>query len=65
MVTRKEEKSMTQKPRLMLTISEDIVNEVREAKKGEQYFDKPYSELYRDLIVLGLEALKQQHSANR
>lgn len=56
---------MTQKPRLMLTISEDIVNEVREAKKGEQYFDKPYSELYRDLIVLGLEALKQQHSANR
>lgn len=56
---------MTQKTRLMLTISEDIVSEVREAKKSEQYFDKPYSELYRDLIRIGLKELKQQCTASK
>lgn len=55
---------MTKKPRLMLTITKDIISEVKEIKKVEPYFDKPYSELYRDLICIGINALKRQRAEN-
>lgn len=51
----------TTNTRFMLTVSDDIAKQA-EIFKREIYFDKPYAEMYRQLIRLGMEALnmKQQ-----
>ena len=48
--------------RFMLTIPSDIEDEVEELKKGI-FYNKPYSEVYRQLIQLGLDSLKPTVSA--
>lgn len=49
----------TQKRRFMLTVTADIEEEAAIAKR-EQFYDKPYSEMYRYLIRLGLDSLKAE-----
>lgn len=43
----------------MLTVSDDIAKQAEVLKK-EVYFDKPYAEMYRQLIQLGMDTLKEQ-----
>lgn len=45
--------------RFMLSVSDDIAKQAEVLKK-EIYFDKPYAEMYRQLIRLGMEALKAE-----
>lgn len=53
---------MTKQKRFMLTVPDDIANKLIELKKT-LYFDKPHSELYRDLVRLGVQALEEQMSS--
>lgn len=45
--------------RFMLSVSDDIAKQAEILKK-EVYFDKPYAEMYRQLIRLGIDALKAE-----
>lgn len=45
--------------RLMVSIPQEIRNEIDTIKQRE-YFDKPYAELYRQLIRLGLEKMSEK-----
>lgn len=56
------EKEKTEGNRFTLTVTEDILKDVEQLKK-DHYFDKPYSELYRDLIILGIKSIKKQLKA--
>ena len=46
---------MTDAVRFTLTIPADIVEQVNELKR-DKFYDKPYAELYRYLIELGIKA---------
>lgn len=48
---------MTDKKRLMITIDDETVAAIDKLKK-EKFYDKPFSEMYRYLIQLGLEQTK-------
>ena len=41
--------------RVNCTITEDMAEQMHELKRTE-YFDKPYSAMYRDLIARGLKS---------
>lgn len=51
----------TANARFTLSVSEDIVKQAEVLKK-EIYFDKPYAEMYRQLIRLGMNVLKTEQS---
>lgn len=45
--------------RFMLSVTDDIAKQAEVLKK-EIYFDKPYAEMYRQLIRLGIDVLKDK-----
>ena len=49
----------TKDRRLMLTVSDEIESDAADVKK-DLFYDKPYSEMYRHLIRMGLDALKEE-----
>lgn len=55
---------MTNQKKMLMTVPDDIANKLKKLKR-EFYFDKPHTELYRDLLRLGIKEMEQQHSANR
>ena len=44
--------------RLMVSIPEDVKSEI-DAVKQQEFYDKPYAELYRHIIRLGLEKMRE------
>lgn len=47
----------TKNKRFMLTVPDDIEVDAAEVKR-DLFYDKPYSEMYRQLIRIGLDSLK-------
>lgn len=47
----------TNNARFMLAVPEDILKQ-SEALKRELFYNKPYAEMYRQLIQLGLDTLQ-------
>jgi len=45
--------------RIMISVPKDIEEEIQQLKKTT-YFDRPYSEIYRDLIRLGMEKMNEE-----
>jgi len=45
--------------RIMISVPKDIEEETQQLKKTT-YFDRPYSEIYRDLIRLGMEKMNEE-----
>lgn len=48
--------------RFMLSLPQDLAQEV-EALKKDEYFNKAYAEMFRDLIKIGVEAAKSRQSS--
>ena len=44
--------------RIMISVPTDIEAEIERLKKTT-YYDRPYSEIYRDLIRLGMEKMNE------
>lgn len=55
---------MTKNKRCIVTIDDDTLEALKKIKK-EQYFDKPHSELYRDLFRLGIAAMERSLLAQK
>ncbi len=51
----------TNMTRLMVSIPQDVKNEI-DTLKQKEYYDKPYAELYRQIIRLGLEKMHENQS---
>lgn len=49
----------TDMKRVMLSLPKDLASETDEVKR-HQFYDKPYSEMYRYLLQRGLDALKAE-----
>ncbi len=47
------------KKRFMLTVPEDVEADAAMVKR-ELFYDRPYSEMYRQLIRMGLDVMKAQ-----
>lgn len=45
--------------RIMISVPNDIEEEIQQLKKTT-YFDRPYSDIYRDLIRLGVEKMNEK-----
>jgi len=45
--------------RFMLTVPDDMAKRA-EALKKDTYYDKPYAEMYRRLIQIGMDILKEE-----
>lgn len=45
--------------RVTVTVG-DALNEKLDRLKQEQYYDKPYAEMLRDLIELGLQSVEEE-----
>lgn len=45
--------------RIMISVPTDIEAEIERLKKTT-YYDRPYSEIYRDLIRLGIEKMNEE-----
>ena len=45
--------------RIMISVPTDIEAEIDRLKKTT-YYDRPYSEIYRDLIRLGMEKMNEE-----
>lgn len=54
----------TKSKRFMLTVPDDIQKDVDTVKR-DLFYDKPYSELYRQLIRIGLNTLKDEKNTGR
>ncbi|MBD5550448.1 MAG: hypothetical protein HDQ96_04625 [Lachnospiraceae bacterium] len=44
--------------RLMVSIPAEVKNEI-DAVKQREFYDKPYAELYRQIIRLGLDKMRE------
>lgn len=53
---------MTSQKRFMLTVPDDIADKLKDLKK-EFYYDKPHSALYRDLVRLGIQKMKENRTS--
>ena len=53
----------TKNKRALVSLPPEWDAELNEAKKTS-YFDKTYSEMYRQLIRLGMDSLKAKHGEN-
>lgn len=51
----------TKMARLMVTVPQEVKNNIDNIKKNE-YYDKSYAELYRQIIRLGLEKMNEMPS---
>ena len=51
----------TNMTRLMVSVPQEIRNEI-DVVKQKEYFDKPYAELYRQIIRLGLDKMHENQS---
>lgn len=49
--------------RIQISIPKDIEEEIQRLKKTA-YYDRPYSEIYRDLIRLGMEKMNETAKGN-
>lgn len=47
-----------------MTITDAMLERSRKLKK-EVFYDRPYSEMYRELITLGLESMEGEHSESK
>ena len=45
--------------RFTLTVPDDLAKKAAQLKK-ENYYDKPYAEMYRQLIQLGMDTLEAE-----
>ena len=54
----------TTNARFMLTVPDDMAKRAAALKK-DTYYDKPYAEMYRQLIQLGMEILESQKSEGK
>ena len=45
--------------RIMISVPTDLEAEIERLKKTT-YYDRPYSEIYRDLIRLGMEKMNEE-----
>ena len=45
--------------RRSITITQEIYEEIERLKKAD-YYSKPYSELYRDLLRIGIKQMKEE-----
>ena len=52
------------KKRFMLTVPEDVEADAALVKR-ELFYDRPYSEMYRQLIRMGLDVMKAQKEKRR
>ncbi len=52
------------KKRFMLTVPEDVEADAAMVKR-ELFYDRPYSEMYRQLIRVGLDVMKAQKEKRR
>ena len=52
------------KKRFMLTVPEDVEADAAMVKR-ELFYDRPYSEMYRQLIRMGLDVMKAQKQKRR
>lgn len=52
----------TKNKRFMLTVPDDIEADAAEVKRS-LFYDKPYAEMYRYLIRMGLNSLKAEKAA--
>ncbi len=43
--------------RVILSIPAEVASEIEQIKR-ERFYDKPYAEIYRQMIRLGLDSLK-------
>lgn len=50
--------------RVMISVPEDIEKEI-ERLKQTQFYDKPYAEVYRQIIRLGLEKLGETKNGDK
>ena len=50
-----------ERKRFTLSLPDDICSDFAEVKRM-MFYDKPFSEMYRELIRLGLDSLKQDGS---
>lgn len=53
----------TDMKRVMLSLPKDLASKTDEVKR-HQFYDKPYSEMYRYLLQRGLDALKAEQPRN-
>ena len=52
------------KKRFMLTVPEDVEADAAMVKR-ELFYDRPYSEMYRQIIRMGLDVMKAQKEKRR
>lgn len=45
--------------RRSITITQEIYEEIERLKRAD-YYNKPYSELYRDLLRIGIKQMKEE-----
>lgn len=50
---------MKDKCRFSITAPCELEKDIKELKKAPNYFEKPYAELYRDILRAGVDAIKQ------
>lgn len=50
--------------RFMLTVPNDMANRAETLKK-DIFYDKPYAEMYRQLIQLGMQEMEKATKKNR
>ena len=55
---------MTNQKKMLMTVPDDIANKLKKLKR-EFYSDKPHTELYRDLLRLGIKEMEQQCSTSK
>ncbi len=54
----------TANTRFMLTVPDDMAKRAEVLKK-EYYYDKPYAEMYRQLIRLGMDTLEAEKTVKK
>lgn len=59
---RGDEPMKAKNKRIMITIPPDLAAEIQSLKK-EKFYDKPYAEMYRQIIRTGLECVQKDKSS--
>lgn len=50
---------MKDKCRFSITVPCELEKDIKELKKAPNYYEKPYAELYRDILRTGVDVIKQ------
>ena len=59
---RGDEPMKAENKRIMITIPPDLEAEIQSLKK-EKFYDKPYAEMYRQIIRTGLECVQKSKTS--